>query len=85
MIGSASAAPYHLVTERGRRYLIPTDADLAALGYRGIQAPVVPAGLLALLPEGPALSRAEALEPHTGDLPVPAPGQSPAAAGPRQA
>jgi hypothetical protein len=53
----SGAGPTYLITDTGRKYLI-ADADaLKALGYGGVTPQYLPARILALVPEGPQLSR----------------------------
>jgi type VII secretion protein EccB len=50
-----SGAALFLVTDAGAKYPLPSAAAAAALGYRPRLAARLPAGLLGLLPTGPAL------------------------------
>jgi type VII secretion protein EccB len=64
---STSAPPgsgaLSLVTDAGVRYPIGSPELLAALGYLGVAPVRVPAGLVALVPSGPALDPAAARRP----------------------
>ncbi|SCG45146.1 type VII secretion protein EccB [Micromonospora inositola] len=77
---AAAGSTVYLVSGQGVRYPLGTRSGdaLAALGYGGVSPLAVPAALLALIPTGPALERADALayfEPE-------ADGSTPATAGP---
>jgi type VII secretion protein EccB len=52
----ASSGPLSIVTDAGVRYPIADRDALTKLGYGATAAQAVPAGIVALLPEGPALS-----------------------------
>ncbi|GAA2697033.1 type VII secretion protein EccB [Nonomuraea recticatena] len=54
---------YHIVTEEGRRYPVPSSETLAMLGYDAARATPVPAHVLQLIPEGPVLDPARAAKP----------------------
>lgn len=57
-IPSGQKTPYrHLITERGKRYLIPDDNSIQALGLGGVQPVPMPTEVLSTIPEGPALTR----------------------------
>ncbi|MBB5867555.1 type VII secretion protein EccB [Allocatelliglobosispora scoriae] len=59
---TAPAGTLMLVTDLGVRYACADDAAAQSLGYpRGTPIAVIPAGLLALLPQGPALDASAAL------------------------
>ncbi len=53
----------YLVTDQGVKYLVPSSAALADLGYRNAASVPVPTTLLALLPTGPGLDPAAAARP----------------------
>ncbi|WP_406038478.1 type VII secretion protein EccB [Micromonospora sp. NBC_00898] len=77
---AAAGSTVYLVSAQGVRYPLGTRSGdaLTALGYGGVTPLAVPASLLALIPTGPALERADALayfEPGAG-------GSSPAPAEP---
>ncbi|MFD9053309.1 type VII secretion protein EccB [Streptomyces zaomyceticus] len=57
-IGSA----VHLVTDTGVKYRVADDAALKALGYEGSEAQPVPSLLLSMLPTGPDMSVANAVQ-----------------------
>jgi hypothetical protein len=61
-VASPTAAPagFSLVTDAGRRYSVPSADALGALGYAGVKPVSLPAGMISLLPEGPALNPADA-------------------------
>lgn len=59
----ASAGTVTLVTDIGLRYSVASREALAKLGYGGITLPRVPAELVSLLPQGPALDPARAARP----------------------
>jgi len=59
--GTVTAGQF-LVTDSGRRYALADDSVATALGYAGAHATGVPGSVLDLLPSGPALDPAEALE-----------------------
>jgi type VII secretion protein EccB len=54
--GGTAGGTTYLVTDTGTRYRVPSDSDLAALGYSAAQAVALPSPLLAMLPTGPDLS-----------------------------
>ena len=54
---------YSLITEQGRRFALASDDLLAKLGYQPEQVAPLPAQLLHLIPEGPALDPATARNP----------------------
>ncbi|MER6942891.1 type VII secretion protein EccB [Nonomuraea sp. NPDC000554] len=56
---------YYLVTGDGRRYPVPNADVLTKLGYDAARATPVPANVLQLIPEGPALDPARAAKPVT--------------------
>ena len=56
------AAGQFLVTDAGRRYALAGDSVATALGYAGAPATGVPASVLDLIPSGPALDPAKALQ-----------------------
>ena len=69
---AAAGSTVYLVSAQGVRYPLGTRSGdaLTALGYGGVTPLAVPASLLALIPTGPALERADALayfEPGAGD------------------
>ncbi|PWR15791.1 type VII secretion protein EccB [Micromonospora sicca] len=79
---AAAGSTVYLVSAQGVRYPLGTRSGdaLTALGYGGVTPLAVPASLLALIPTGPALERADALaffEPA-------ADGSAPATAGPAE-
>ncbi|MEV6712779.1 type VII secretion protein EccB [Lentzea sp. NPDC051208] len=47
----------HLITDRGKRYLIPDDNSIQALGLGGVQPVPMPTEVLSTIPAGPVLSR----------------------------
>ena len=53
-----------LVTDLGRRHVVPDRATLDALGFAGQEPVAVPSQVLALLPAGPALDPAAAILPQ---------------------
>ncbi|GAA1699418.1 type VII secretion protein EccB [Fodinicola feengrottensis] len=55
----------YLITDTGMRFPIGSPADLAALGYTGVDPQLVPTNVLSLLPTGPTLSAAAARNPAT--------------------
>lgn len=59
----ASAGTVSLVTDTGRRYAVPDETALSALGYGGSKQVRMPAELVSLLPAGPALDPATARNP----------------------
>ena len=59
----ASVGTVTLVTDTGRRYAVAGRAAVAKLGYGGLELRQVPAELVALLPQGPALDPARARQP----------------------
>ena len=61
-VAAPGAAPgeISLVTDLGRRHAVPSAEALAALGYGSVTPVPVPSGLLAMVPEGPALDPAAA-------------------------
>ncbi|GAA4569136.1 type VII secretion protein EccB [Micromonospora coerulea] len=68
---AAAGATVYLVSAQGVRYPLGTRSGdaLTALGYGGVTPLAVPASLLALIPTGPVLERADAMayfEPQTG-------------------
>lgn len=56
----ASAGTVMLVTDTGLRYAVASREAVAKLGYGGLDLKQVPAELVALLPQGPALDPARA-------------------------
>jgi type VII secretion protein EccB len=66
----------YLVTDDGRRYLIPTVKELGILGYGGRGPAAVPDNLVAMLPQGPTLEQSAALVELSA---VPSPSPTPAA------
>lgn len=56
----------YLVTEPGVKYPVPAGDAVERLGYRDVTPVALPAGLLALLPTGPALDPAFAAHGSTG-------------------
>ncbi|GAA4243477.1 type VII secretion protein EccB [Dactylosporangium darangshiense] len=52
-----------LVTDLGRRHAVPAAEALSALGYGGQEPIAVPSQVVALLPAGPALDAAAAVQP----------------------
>jgi hypothetical protein len=52
-----------VVSELGIRYPVPSAEVLAALGYGGVRPVALPAGLVSLLPVGPALDPSAARTP----------------------
>ncbi|MEV4459422.1 type VII secretion protein EccB [Microbispora sp. NPDC049633] len=61
----ASITNYYLVTDQGRRFAVASADLLPKLGYAASDATPVPAHLLHLIPEGPAL------DPSAARVPVP--------------
>jgi hypothetical protein len=61
----AEAGAVSIVTDTGRRYPIAARELLGKLGYGGSPLPQVPAQLVALLPQGPALDAATARAART--------------------
>ncbi|MCG5213694.1 type VII secretion protein EccB [Streptosporangium sp. KLBMP 9127] len=59
----AAVQTYYLVTDQGRRFAIPDKDLLPKLGYSVKQATPVPANVLQLIPQGPALDPAKARLP----------------------
>jgi type VII secretion protein EccB len=59
----AAAGPYHIVTDMGIRYAVPSETVLGMLGYASARLVNVPAGLVKLIPVGPALDPAAAVRP----------------------
>jgi len=59
--GTPTAGQF-LVTDAGRRYALADDSVATALGYAGAAATGVPASVLDLIPSGPALDPAKALQ-----------------------
>jgi type VII secretion protein EccB len=59
----ASAGGLSLVTDLGVRHSVPSPDVLAVLGYGGVDPVAVPADVLSLLPEGPALDPVAARTP----------------------
>jgi hypothetical protein len=59
----ASGGTLSVVTDLGRRYSVPDARALEALGLGGVQPTRLPAGLVALIPAGPALDPEAAREP----------------------
>jgi Type VII secretion system ESX-1, transport TM domain B len=79
--GGVGRGTSYLVTDEGRRYPIEL-ADAAAFGYDEEAISAVPKGFIALLPTGPALSRAAAatpVDPGESTVPAPAPVAPPTA------
>lgn len=66
VVGAGGGKLLYLITEQGVRYPVVGSDSLAALGYTGAKSLTLPASALALLPEGPVLSRAAAVEGLTG-------------------
>jgi len=67
---SAPSAPnpsVAVVTDLGIRYAVPSDQVLAVLGYAGVTPVRLPAGVVALLPAGPALDPVAARYPQGTD------------------
>ncbi len=60
---AATAGPYHLVTDIGIRYAVPSEEVLKMLGYATARVVDVPAALVTLIPAGPALDPAAAVRP----------------------
>lgn len=58
--GGAGGGTTYLVTDLGTKYRVPSDGDLAALGYSSGEAVALPSTLLAMLPTGPDLSGSNA-------------------------
>ncbi|MEU6996991.1 type VII secretion protein EccB [Nonomuraea sp. NPDC046570] len=54
---------YFLISDQGRRFAIQPAAELAKLGYEATDVTPIPASLVRLIPEGPALNSATALQP----------------------
>jgi hypothetical protein len=61
----ASTGTVSIVTDTGRRYPIAGRDLLGKLGYGGSRLQQVPAQLVALLPQGPALDAASARQART--------------------
>jgi type VII secretion protein EccB len=59
----ATTGTLTIVTDTGRRYAVAGREALGKLGYGGVSMPQVPAELVALLPQGPALDPARARQP----------------------
>ncbi|MFG1737672.1 type VII secretion protein EccB [Micromonospora chalcea] len=78
----AAGSTVYLITAQGIRYPLGTDGGDAksALGYGDVTPLAVPASLLALVPTGPTLSRADAMAYFDAASP-PAPTASPSAGG----
>ncbi|MEU7711401.1 type VII secretion protein EccB [Micromonospora chalcea] len=78
----AAGSTVYLITAQGIRYPLGTDGGDAksALGYGDVTPVAVPASLLALVPTGPTLSRADAMAYFDASSP-PAPTASPSAGG----
>ncbi|MGX1612265.1 type VII secretion protein EccB [Micromonospora chalcea] len=78
----AAGSTVYLITAQGIRYPLGTDGGDAksALGYGDVTPVAVPASLLALVPTGPTLSRADAMAYFDASSP-PAPTASPSADG----
>ncbi|AXO32877.1 type VII secretion protein EccB [Micromonospora sp. B006] len=78
----AAGSTVYLITAQGIRYPLGTDGGDAksALGYGDVTPLAVPASLLALVPTGPTLSRADAMAYFDASSP-PAPTASPSAGG----
>ncbi|MFD6260753.1 type VII secretion protein EccB [Micromonospora chalcea] len=76
----AAGSTVYLITAQGIRYPLGTDGGDAksALGYGDVTPVAVPASLLALVPTGPTLSRADAMAYFDASSP-PAPTASPSA------
>ncbi|GAB1688517.1 type VII secretion protein EccB [Krasilnikovia sp. M28-CT-15] len=66
----AGSGTVSIVTDTGRRYSVANREVLAKLGYGGVSPQSVPAQLVALLPQGPALdvTRARPTGTGTGDV-----------------
>ncbi|SDP42085.1 type VII secretion protein EccB [Lentzea jiangxiensis] len=47
----------HLITDRGKRYLVPDDDSIQALGLGGVQPVPMPTEVLSTIPAGPVLTR----------------------------
>jgi len=47
----------YLITDRGKRYLVPDDNSIQALGLGGVQPVPMPSEVLSTIPAGPVLSR----------------------------
>jgi type VII secretion protein EccB len=60
---TSAIAGYYLVTDLAVRYAVASDDVLKMLGYRPDQAIGMPAGLVQLIPSGPALDPAAAAQP----------------------
>lgn len=59
----AAGGPWHIVTDQGIRYPLPAPEVAGAFGYQPDRRVRVPAGLVDLLPAGPALDPAGAVTP----------------------
>ena len=57
----AAGSTIYLISPQGVRYPLGSVETLAALGYEGVAPLAVPGSLLALIPTGPTLDRADAL------------------------
>lgn len=60
---TATEGPLHLVTEEGKRFALPNEEAVTALGLDKIKPVLMPASLVARIPEGPALDPVSAREP----------------------
>ena len=81
-VGEGRAQPRFLVSDTGVRYGIADDAAAQALGL-GAESDSAPWAILAALPQGPALTRADALVVRDGMAPLAAPAVLEPASGPR--
>jgi type VII secretion protein EccB len=68
----ATGATVYLITDRGIKYALATGQNdaLTALGYTASQAVGVPAALLSLVPSGPTLDRAAAVQEAGAQSPL---------------
>ncbi|BFU47900.1 type VII secretion protein EccB [Krasilnikovia sp. MM14-A1004] len=64
----AGSGTVSIVTDTGRRYPVANREVLAKLGYGGVTPQSVPAQLVALLPQGPALDVTRARRAGSGDV-----------------
>jgi ESX secretion system ATPase EccB len=64
---SSPTSGYFLVTDLGIRYAVASDDVLKMLGYQPTEAIAMPAGLVQLIPAGPALDPAAAAQPVAAD------------------
>lgn len=60
---TAQVGSYHLVTDVGRRFPVPSEELLGRLGYRPALAVDMPAALVQRIPAGPTLDAAAAAQP----------------------